>query len=195
MAQSRLDWFILPSNVLYRRIGYSFVFWLAILAVAAQGDVDKSYSASQVKAVMFHKILIFVEWPELNSQEPENPLVIGVSENSKLYPHLVEIYKSYKVRDRKVVVRVLDDFSDCENCHVLLIESDLRKFVPEVIQAVGDRQILTIGDGRGFAERGLVLNFFRARGKISFEVNMPAVKQSGLRISSKLLKKAKIIYQ
>jgi len=52
---------------------------------------------------------------------------------------------------------------------------------------------LTIGDGEGFAERGVMINFYLRDRKVRFEINARAAERCGFQISSLLLKVARIV--
>jgi hypothetical protein len=53
--------------------------------------------------------------------------------------------------------------------------------------------ILTVGESKGFAERGGVINLTLEENKLGLEINTDAAGQSHLKISSKLLALAKIV--
>lgn len=52
---------------------------------------------------------------------------------------------------------------------------------------------LTISDIEGFAERGGVIGFIALENKIHFAINVDAAERMGLKISSQLLRLAKIV--
>jgi len=52
---------------------------------------------------------------------------------------------------------------------------------------------LTVGEVPGFAEQGGIINFVRKEDHLSFEINIGAAGQNGLKISSKLLALGKIV--
>jgi hypothetical protein len=54
--------------------------------------------------------------------------------------------------------------------------------------------ILTIGDTKGFGESGVMINFLTKENKVRFEINLAAARRAGLKISSKLLSLATIVY-
>ena len=62
-----------------------------------------------------------------------------------------------------------------------------------VIEYLKGRHVLTIGETTDFARMGGVINFIRVKNKIRFEINVAAAKQANLKISSKMLKLAKIV--
>lgn len=55
------------------------------------------------------------------------------------------------------------------------------------------KPILTISDGRSFAEQGGLIGLARKGKKINFTINKSSVDKSGLKISSQLKSLAKVI--
>jgi len=53
---------------------------------------------------------------------------------------------------------------------------------------------LTIGDTKGFAQQGVIINFYIKDEKVRFEINVDAAKRANLKISAKLLRLAKIVH-
>ena len=60
-------------------------------------------------------------------------------------------------------------------------------------QKVKHKNILTISDSKGFADRDVAINFIIVKGKRKFEINTDAIDRPGLRVSSQLLKLAILI--
>jgi len=53
--------------------------------------------------------------------------------------------------------------------------------------------VFTVADQEGFAKAGGIANFFRAENRIRFEINPRAAQKAGLKISSRLLRLAKVV--
>jgi hypothetical protein len=53
--------------------------------------------------------------------------------------------------------------------------------------------IHTVGDVSGFSRNGGMVELFLQDGKVRFEINLAAARQSRLKISSQLLKVARIV--
>ena len=58
--------------------------------------------------------------------------------------------------------------------------------------ARGKTGLLTVSDIKGFAAAGGVIELFAEDGKMRFEINTRAAQRAGLRISSQLLKLARV---
>ena len=53
--------------------------------------------------------------------------------------------------------------------------------------------VLTVGDGDGFARGGGMIGLFVEDGRMRFAINPNAAQRAGLRLSSQLLKLARIV--
>ena len=58
---------------------------------------------------------------------------------------------------------------------------------------VKEQKILRIGSGEGLAEKGVHINIITERNKVSFEINRSEVEKTGIYLSSKLYKLARIV--
>jgi hypothetical protein len=63
----------------------------------------------------------------------------------------------------------------------------------QILEGLGGASVLTVGDCKGFAEQGGMINFVLENDRVQFEVNRKAAEQAGLKISSKLLSVAKSV--
>ena len=76
---------------------------------------------------------------------------------------------------------------------MLFIGSSEKDRLERLVQAVGGLGILTIGDTEGFARQGVMVNFYMENKKVRFEINPKAAGRAGLKISSNLLRIARIV--
>jgi hypothetical protein len=53
--------------------------------------------------------------------------------------------------------------------------------------------VLTVGDGRGFAQAGGIIELYVEAARIRFAINVDAAERSGVRLSSRLLGLAKVV--
>jgi len=64
--------------------------------------------------------------------------------------------------------------------------SDSRK-MPDILSALKDANVLTVGETDQFLEQGGMINLARRDRRIGLEVNLDATRQTQLKISSKLM--------
>ncbi len=148
-----------------------------------------------LKAVFLERFTRFIDWPNNNSaDETTTPFVIGIIGNPDFSALLKEIYQNQKIQGKNVIVKELDNLEALQNIHLLFIANISDSALKNVLKQTQNSSILTVSDTEGFAERGVMINFFMSRKqKIRFEINERAIKQSDLYISYKLLSVAKIV--
>ncbi len=157
------------------------------------GDFDiREYS---LKAVFLERFTRFIDWPDRNPSENRlNPFIISVVGNRKFSALLREIYQTQKIQGKKVIIQDIDNSEGIKNSHILFISHIPEEALDEILTQVKDIPVLTISDSSGFAEQGVMINFFMSKKqKIRFEINELAIKESDLYISYKLLSVAKIV--
>jgi len=97
------------------------------------------------------------------------------------------------VGSRKLTVMRTDSLARPAGCQVLFISRSERERVPQILAAVKGSPVLTVGDTKGFADDGVIINFVLEGSKVRFEINTDSADRAGLKISSKLLQLAKRI--
>jgi hypothetical protein len=79
-----------------------------------------------------------------------------------------------------------------KGCDTLFVSSSEKKSLTAILEAVKGSGVLTVADMEGFLDAGGMINLLLDPDrKICFEINLDATRQSGLEVSSKLLRLAK----
>lgn len=149
----------------------------------------------ELKAAFIFQIARFVEWPSsntaVNAGEPLRLCVLG----GNSFGAALSTISGKPIGERKMEVSLLDMDADTRECAILFIAAPAEKHLERVIALSRGSGMLTIGDTQGFAARGVIVNFFPEDGKIRFEINPAASRRAGLKISSQLLKLARIVHE
>jgi hypothetical protein len=167
----------------------------AFLAASLRGSLhaadEKDVSLEdKTKAVFIYNFTRYIEWPEADSSDD---FIIGVVGESRVIEPLRQIQRIKKVGRRPIQVAVFDSTENVGDCEILFISGSENDRLAEVLKAVPGKGVLTVGDSKGYAHRGVAVNFIVVQGKIKFEVNKDALDRTDLRVSSHLLKLAKLI--
>lgn len=83
--------------------------------------------------------------------------------------------------------------TDLKKCHVLFIPATESSHRDRILAAVRNSAVLTVGEETGFARKGGVVNFYLRRRKVRFEMNPEEARRRKLKISSRLLRLARIV--
>ena len=94
---------------------------------------------------------------------------------------------------RKLVVKRFNKVRDIQKCHIVFVSASEKASVSDVLDRAKGTSWLTIGETEGFAQRGGIINLIKEEKRFRFEINVKSAKKAELKISSKLLKLAKIV--
>jgi hypothetical protein len=167
--------------------------WLALFACAV---ATLTYSAapteSQIKSVFLFNFSQFVDWPEGVFESSEEPLVIGILGNDPFGQALDEAVAGEVIKGHPLIVRRFNDVGEIDRCHILYVDVP-RMRLANVLRSLRGRHILTVSDTRDFARAGGMIELATVGNRIRLHINLEAVKQANLEISSKLLRPARIV--
>lgn len=162
-------------------------------------DIDEQKTA-KVKAAYLYNFIKFVKWPEPKFSDPKAPYVICIWGKDPFGSLLDRTVNGKTVSGRPIVIRrVISKSSDtlvrsdCEDCHVLFVSTSERQREEEIHALAMQLNILTVSDRYHFAPEGGMIGLLLKKGKIIFEVNYDVIKKADLKMSSKLLKLARIV--
>lgn len=144
-------------------------------------------SEYQLKAAFLYNFAKFVEWPPTVLPQNSSPFIIGILGENPFNDELKKSVVGKKILDHPISVVSFPNAKEATNCHILFICTSEKKRLPEIFQALGNANVLTVGETERFIESGGVINFTREGNKIRFEISDDAAKRAGLKISSKLL--------
>jgi hypothetical protein len=190
-----------------RRLGG---FLLAVLAAAlvASPVVERAASAANVagaaprsaeevleynvKAAFLFNFTKFVDWPAEAFADEKSPFRICILGDDPFGGSLDTLVANETVNGRPIAVRRLARGADPHPCHILFLDRLERERQPEVLAGLRGSPVLTVGESDRFLADGGMINFFLEAHRVRFEVSLPAVERSQLKISSKLLRLAKV---
>ncbi|MBN2314039.1 MAG: YfiR family protein [Sedimentisphaerales bacterium] len=194
-----------PYNVLF--IGFTLALVTAP-AIRADSEKDKEY---QIKAAFLYNFIKFVDWPKEKDAETENPITIGIIGSGDLVKAF-DVIKGKKIENRNISIQYFTDYEKLTRqnstddpqwdktmdalkvCHVLMFcvcDSGRLQNSDQIVKALKELPILTVGEADGFLESGGIINFIKQDEKIRFEINNAVAKKAKLTIRSKLLRLAK----
>lgn len=165
------------------------LFLVPISAFAQQSEYT-------IKAVFLEHFTRFIDWPESSHIDDISlPFFIGVIGDNPFGSVLDQIYAEQSIKNKKVEILHLSTPDEITDCHLLFISSSSKEMLSEILSCTRYKPILTVSDTNGFAEDGVLINFYLTGDKIKFEINEKAVHESGLIMSYKLLNLARVVNQ
>jgi hypothetical protein len=166
---------------------------LVSVVVFIQAVRAQTMSEYKVKAAFLCNFVNFVEWPSQTFKTPNEPITICVLGEDPFGNALTEVIREIKLNGRGFVERHIAGKEEARACQILFISSSERNQLRGITKEVGGLSVLTVGDTRGFAQQGIIVNFVLQDNRVRFEFNTDAADRAHLKISSKLLSLAKIV--
>jgi hypothetical protein len=160
---------------------------LALHCASVRADAPTEY---EVKAAFIHNIAKFVEWPVRPAAGGSLRLcILGQSPLTEA----AGLLQGKQVGDLVWEVRSVDSRSRLNECQVLFVAASESDNLRRVLEGLNGSAVLTVADSDGYAAQGVMVNFYIEQNKVRFEINAGAASRAGLRISSQLLKLARIV--
>ena len=159
----------------------------------AESELSREY---RIKAAYLYAFVRFVEWPVEAFADASAPHTIGVLGEDPFGDILDQTIKDKILDNRRLVVHRIEKFEESQDlgdCHILFISSSEEKLLEKILETLKDSSVLTVGEMHRFAQRGGIVSLVKKRNTIRFEINVDAAQEAKLRISSRLLKLAKIV--
>lgn len=146
----------------------------------------------QIKAAFLFNFIKFVEWPTDGFTHRSTPITLGVLGKDP-FGTALDSLDGKTVKGRRLVVKRSASLQDLQCSHILFISSSENGHLPQIVEALNNSSVLTVGEAARFTRVGGIINFVIKKNKIRFEINVDAAERAGFTISSKLLKLATVI--
>ena len=167
---------------------------LLILTLCAPGAraQDGLPEKQEVQAAFLYRFIDFIEWPPQRSRDAGATITIGILGKNPFGDALNTI-NGKKIKGKTIVVKPVAAFADLRSVHVLFISPSEKDRLRQILSRTRDLSILTVSEINGFPRSGGIINLTTENNRVRFEINPDAAQRARLRISSQLLKLAKIV--
>jgi hypothetical protein len=165
---------------------------MALLSIICVTEA-RAQSEDQIKAAFLFNFARYVEWPEAAFAGPDDAVKICMVGAASFAGVVSQTVSGKTVENRSVEVDTLVGLSESSGCHILYVGSGFASNPTEVASNVAGASVFTVADHEGFATGGGIANFIRTDNKVRFEINPSAAKKVGLKVSSRLLRLAKVV--
>lgn len=161
---------------------------LALTVNAARAEDTREYA---VKAAYLYKFMTLIEWP---NEDKIKSFVIGVVGPGPFGPSLDDIDgKVVRGKPIRVATYPMVKSPAPTDQMILFIDKANDSKLKSVLGDLKGRNVLTVGEGDRFAERGGCINLVSVKNHIRFRINVDAVRRAQLKISPRLVKVASVL--
>lgn len=158
---------------------------LCTLAPLAHAQVDER----AMKAAYLYNFIQFAQWPVA----PDEPFRLCVLGHTPMDEQLDRLAGKRVLNDLHIAVLHVAPQDRLGDCHALYVDDSQRRHVPELLTRLGQAPILTITDGDGLAEQGMMIEIQKKDMKLGFEVNLAMARKVRINFSARMLKMANYV--
>jgi len=145
-------------------------------------------SEDKLKAVIMGKLAKYITWDTEDSEY----FVITILQNP-FGDLLDKNYHDKKIKSKNVKINYINQPDELEFTHILYIPQVNQKQLEQILDKTQHKNILTISDSRGFAEKGGIVQVYFVSQKVKLKINLDLAKAENLMISSALLRIATVV--
>ncbi|MCP5059847.1 MAG: YfiR family protein [bacterium] len=156
---------------------------------AGSGEAVEEY---RLKAAFLYNFAKFVSWPA-NLTEGLSSLQVCVAGSSEARDAVMASLTGKSAIGLPIEVRGLEGQAAAARCQLVFSTRDAGSQASQLSQSVSGRPVLLVGESPGFARKGGMIGFVEENSKLRFEVNLAEVEKAGLKVSSRLLKLARVV--
>jgi hypothetical protein len=152
--------------------------WVVLGTAASPGSAESGDSDDYIVG-----FVRYVHWPDEDAARAWTVCVAGLGANER-----DARYANERVRNKPFAWRAVEGAQELEGCHVLdLTRADKATTAALLAQSRG-RPLLSVGRGAEFCTAGGLICLHEPGDERAFEVNLSAIKESGLGVSARLLR-------
>jgi preprotein translocase subunit Sec61beta len=164
----------------------------ALVATVLAGHAWAGELEAKVKAAYIYNFTKFIDWPGEEKVSAGEPIKICIIGSDPIRTTLGEL-ANREAKGRPLKIMRVKDASSISPCHLLFISRSEEPQLPLILQRLQGTRVLTVSDMPQFAQRGGMISFITEKERVKIEINPRVVRQSGLKVSAKLLEIARVV--
>ncbi len=169
---------------------------IAFLPLSAYTQ-ENVISEDTLKALYSYKFALFTDWPEATLKESNGTLEFCIIGKNPFGQPALDTIQGQPAKDKNIHIEVYHrgvvSEESLHHCHVAFISASETQRVPALLNSLQSLPILTISDIPGFSNRGGMITLIKSGDHIKFEINLGAIKQAKLTVSSKIIELATVV--
>jgi len=164
----------------------AIVYFLLIFSISI--NVFAYESENKLQAVIIGKVAKYIHWTT-----PEEETFTITVLNNQFGSLFDEVYEGKRIKNRVVRVQYIHNIEELHTTDILFISQADRYKIDEILEYLQGKNILTVSNIRGFAQKGgcLQLSFFEQNLKL--KMNTECMHKKGLKVNNALLRVVEIV--
>ncbi len=142
-----------------------------------------------LKAAYVYNFILFAHWPYL----PGDAIHLCVLARGGVEAELLRLDGREVQGGRSLMVRSVKPGEPFAGCQVLFLDEGNRRVLDTLLYRLIDLPVLTVADGAGFVDKGVMIEMRRVEQRVVFDVNLTAARRVSLDFSPRMLRLAKFV--
>ena len=155
---------------------------LTISDLAAQ-----AFQASELRAAYLYNFAQLITWPSETFLSPNDSFLICLLEVSTENQSAMAKLDARTYHDHPIKVQVIQDLSRASECQMLYTDGRHGLSTQRILRTLDGLPILIIDSSLGAASAGASIEFIEVEGRLRWILNLDAIQDAQLRVSSKLI--------
>lgn len=165
---------------------------LAALAIAlsgAPGAFGQPVQEYELKAAFLFNFALLTEWPRGLPVAPDATFGMCVIGRNPFGNNLAKL-QGKQIHGRRIALREVTSPATARDCHVLFIASSEAMPVNEIVESLGESNVLTVAESGDDRATAAAITLLTQDQRVAFAVNLRAARRAQLHISPRLLRLA-----
>jgi hypothetical protein len=163
--------------------------WLFVTALVVLGVIHISAQQGLFESLYILKMTGLVRYP---AERQTGEYLIGVVGSPEIAEQIDRSLTGKKVGTQTIKVRLFDDVTGLQTCHIIFLPDQYSKKLQRVLDAVRGKSVLIVTKGTGMAREGSHISIL-ASGEKKFEINKKAAEAVGLSLQDELLRLSTLV--
>lgn len=164
----------------------NIIFFLFPLGNGYAGVEDEL--SKTLKAAYIYRILFYIDWPD----EEKRGIDLCVSDDNFLYLKLKEHIQGKKLNNKRVNIMDCALIENNQPLDIVYSSNPDGDFLKKIMTKNSRKKIIIFSYLKDALLKGATFNFFLEDNKLRFEVNLKKIEKFGVKVSSQLLKVARV---
>ena len=155
---------------------------------------DSGPTQFDVEAAYLYRFGNFVQWPSGKQADKPKQFGICVLGRDPFGSALDNMVKGSSIDGLPILARRIKSGKEAAGCRIVYLSSSEDYHLDSDLADLHGRPVLTVSDLADFDARGGMIQFVLTDRRVRFEINLSNAEQSGLKLSSQLLKVAVAVH-
>ena len=159
------------------------LFQILLILLSFSIFLDAYESEDKLKTVITGKVAKYISWQEKDS-EFFNIVVL----NNQFGTLFDDVFEDKKIKSKPVYIHYIEYIQEIGMADILFISELGENSLDSVLAFTKGKNILTLSDLRGFAQKGGAIQFYFVGQKLKLKMNTDVMQEEGFHVERTLLK-------